>query len=66
MTWTLGGLGIHKFYHGSWGWCILYILFAWTFVPAIVSLIEGIIYLTMDDAKYDAAYNYSKDSAFKW
>ena len=62
----LGGLGVHKFYHGSWGWGIVYLLFCWTYVPAILGLIEGIIYLTMDDAKFATKYNSGDKSPFKW
>lgn len=36
----LGGLGAHRFYLGQWGWGIAYIVFAWTFIPVIVALIE--------------------------
>jgi TM2 domain-containing membrane protein YozV/ribosomal protein L40E len=52
----LGGLGIHKFYLGRVVWGIVYILFCWTFIPMIVSLVEGIIYLTMSDDKFAAKY----------
>jgi TM2 domain-containing membrane protein YozV len=45
----LGGIGVHKFYLGKIGQGILYLLFSWTFVPSIVALIEGIIYLTTSD-----------------
>ena len=62
----VGGIVIHKFYHGSWGWGLLYILFVWTFIPAILGLIEGVTYLMMDDAVYDAKYNSGENSAFKW
>lgn len=43
----LGGLGVHKFYLGQIGWGILYLVFLWTYIPAILGLIEGIRYLTM-------------------
>jgi len=36
----LGGIGAHHFYLGSIGLGILYLLFCWTFIPAIVALIE--------------------------
>lgn len=52
----LGGLGIHKFYLGQVGMGILYLLFCWTFIPAIVGFIEGIIYLTMSDDAFAAKY----------
>jgi TM2 domain-containing membrane protein YozV len=52
----LGGFGLHKFYLGNIGMGILYLCFCWTFIPAIVGFIEGIIYLTMTDAAFKAKY----------
>jgi TM2 domain-containing membrane protein YozV len=52
----LGGIGIHKFYLGFVGQGILYLLFCWTFIPAIIGLIEGIVYLTMSDASFEEKY----------
>lgn len=48
----LGGLGVHKFYMGQIGLGILYLLFFWTCIPALLGLIEGICILTEDDAKF--------------
>ena len=48
----LGGFGIHKFYLGAWGWGIIYIVFIWTWLPAIISLVEGIRYLTLSDNEF--------------
>lgn len=48
----LGGLGLHKFYTGAWGWGIVYIVLCWTFVPGIVALVEGIRYLTLAEADF--------------
>lgn len=62
----LGGLGAHKFYHGSFGLGILYIVFIFTFVPAILGFVEGIMYLTMDQAEYDRKYNLTPPNPFKW
>jgi TM2 domain-containing membrane protein YozV len=42
----LGGVGVHKFYAKKTGLGIVYLIFCWTFIPAIVALIEGIIALT--------------------
>ena len=39
----VGGLGVHKFLEGRWILGIVYILFCWTFIPALVALIEGIM-----------------------
>lgn len=48
----LGGFGIHKFYMGRIGMGILYLVFSWTFIPGVIALIEGIIYLCEDDSKF--------------
>jgi TM2 domain-containing membrane protein YozV len=53
----LGGFGVHKFYLGQTGLGIVYLLLCWTFIPAIVGFIEGIIYLTMSDEAFNAKYN---------
>lgn len=37
----LGGLGIHKFWIGSPGVGVLYLLFCWTFIPAIIAIIDA-------------------------
>jgi TM2 domain-containing membrane protein YozV len=56
----LGGFGVHKFYLGRWGWGIIYLLLCWTYVPAIVGFIEGIVYLVSNDEnfarKHDKGY----------
>jgi TM2 domain-containing membrane protein YozV len=53
----LGGLGVHKFYLGKTGQGIIYLLFCWTFIPAIIALIEGIKFLTMSDEQFAGQYN---------
>lgn len=53
----LGGLGIHKFYLGKTKIGIVYLLFCWTFIPAIVGFIEGIIYLTKSEKDFDKEFN---------
>lgn len=52
----LGGLGVHKFYLGRVGQGILYLLFCWTFIPAIIAFIEFIIYLVMSDEEFNRKY----------
>lgn len=52
----LGGIGVHKFYLGQPGQGILYLIFCWTFIPAIIAFIEGIILLTKSDAAFAAQY----------
>ena len=36
----LGGIGAHRFYLGQVGLGVLYLCFVWTFVPAVVALVE--------------------------
>lgn len=50
----IGGLGVHKFYLGKAGLGVLYLLFFWTAVPAIIAFIEGIIYLVQSDQEFSA------------
>ncbi len=38
----LGGLGIHKFYMGQIGVGTLYLVFCWTYIPAIIGFIEAL------------------------
>jgi hypothetical protein len=51
-----GGIGVHKFYLGRIGQGILYALFFWTMIPAVIGIIEGILYLTMTDQAFQAQY----------
>jgi TM2 domain-containing membrane protein YozV len=53
----LGGLGIHKFYLGKGGLGVLYLVFCWTFIPAIIGFFEGIILLVMSDESFAAKYS---------
>lgn len=53
----LGGIGIHRFYLNQSGLGILYLLFCWTFIPLIVSLIDFIWLLTIDENKFNQKFN---------
>lgn len=53
----VGGLGVHKFYLEKTGLGLVYLLFCWTFIPAFIAFIEGIIYLTQSDEAFSAAQN---------
>jgi TM2 domain-containing membrane protein YozV len=54
----LGGFGGHKFYLGQIGLGILYLIFFWTFIPAIVAFIEFILLLTMSDETFNQKYGH--------
>lgn len=53
LAFFLGGFGVHKFYLGQVGQGILYLIFFWTFIPAIVAFIEFIILLCMSDETFN-------------
>lgn len=53
----LGWIGIHRFYLGKTVVGLIYLIFCWTFIPAIISFIEAIIFFTMDQQAFDAKYN---------
>lgn len=60
----LGGLWVHKFYLWNSGIWILYLLFCWTFIPSIIWIIEGIIFLSMSENEFNKKYNTNnKDKA---
>lgn len=52
-----GGAGIHKFYLGKVGQGIIYIIFSWTFIPLVIGVIEGLIYLLMSEQEFNKKYN---------
>ena len=56
LAFFLGWLGVHKFYLGKGFQGILYLLYCWTFIPAIISFIEGIVYLTRSDIEFKRKY----------
>lgn len=56
LAFFLGGLGAHKFYLGQTIAGILYLVFCWTFIPALIAFIEFILLLTMSDEVFAAKY----------
>lgn len=53
----LGSFGAHKFYLGKTGMGVLYLLFCWTYIPGIISVIEGIIYLCSNDENFQLKHH---------
>lgn len=57
LAFFLGPLGVHRFYLGQKGLGFLYLLFFWAIIPGIIAIIDFIMFLTMDEAKFNAKYN---------
>jgi len=53
----VGGLGAHHFYLNNVALGIVYLVFCFTFIPALIALIEAIVFLTMSDDAFDDKYN---------
>ena len=51
-----GGFGIHKFYLGQGGSGVVYLLFCWTLIPALVAFIESLILFGMNDTTFASRY----------
>ncbi|MBX7458424.1 TM2 domain-containing protein [Qipengyuania sp. 1NDH17] len=56
LAWFLGGFGGHKFYLNRVGQGLIYLIFCWTFIPAIIAFVEGIVYLVMDEERFWQKY----------
>lgn len=54
----LGWIGIHKFYLGESGLGIIYILFSWTGIPAIIAFFECIGLFLMSEQAFNAKFNH--------
>ena len=58
----LGGIGVHKFYVKENTWGVIYLLFCWTYIPAILGIIEGIIALSSTDKEFCEKYEIEDDA----
>jgi len=52
----LGGLGVHKFYLGKNLHGFFYLAFCWTFIPALLGLVDVIRLLLQSDQAFAEAY----------
>lgn len=57
LAFFLGGFGAHRFYLGQVGRGLLYLLFFWTLIPAIIAFVDLILFLFMSDKRFDEKYN---------
>jgi len=53
----LGNFGLHRFYLGQHKKGFRYLLFCWTLVPAVVALVDAIIFALMSEADFFCKYN---------
>ncbi len=58
----LGGLGIHKFYLGKKNDGIIYLVFFWTYIPAIVAFFEFFGFCFMSDWEFNSKFNNGRSS----
>ena len=52
----LGGIGAHKFYLERPFQGLLYLVFCWTFIPVIISLIEALNFMFMSQRTFAERY----------
>lgn len=57
LAFFLGVIGGHKFYLGNVKVGLLYLLFSWTFIPAIVSFFEACKYLSQSNESFQNELN---------
>lgn len=53
----LGGIGIHRFYLGQTAKGIFSLIFFWTYIPLLISIIDFIVFITMSEEKFNIKYN---------
>ncbi|KOR34660.1 MULTISPECIES: NINE protein [Planktothricoides] len=59
LAFFLGGIGIHKFYLGNNVAGLLYFLFSWTFIPAILAIFDFIGLVLTSEEAFNRKYNWS-------
>ena len=57
LVFFLGWLGVHKFYLGQNGAGVLYLLFSWTFIPAIIAIFDFIGLLLISERDFNIRFN---------
>jgi TM2 domain-containing membrane protein YozV/DNA-directed RNA polymerase subunit F len=58
----LGGFGVHKFYLGKKNDGIIYLVFFWTYIPAIVAVFEFFGFCFMSDREFNSKFNNGRSS----
>ncbi len=56
LSFFYGSFGAHNFYLGRLFWACLYILFFWTLIPLVVSMIEGVVIFILPKEAFEKIY----------
>ena len=56
LAFFFGGVGLHKFYLEQPFQGLLYLFLCWTFIPAILGLIEGLNFIFMSQKTFTERY----------
>ena len=57
LAFFLGGLGVHRFYLNQIGLGFVYLIFSCTGIPALIAVIDFIVYLAMSEERFNKIYN---------
>ena len=57
-----GTIGVHKFYLGEWKKGILFLLFFWTGIPGVLSVLEGAHLLGSDGDEEEPEYAVAEEA----
>lgn len=57
LAFFLGGLGIHRFYLGQNIMGLFYLIFCWTFIPALIAFFDFFIFIFMSENRFNSKYN---------
>lgn len=60
-----GMFGLHRFYLGQWWLGLIYCLFAITFIPWLVALVEGIAFMLSSQKNWNERYNQGLDVGYE-
>lgn len=63
MCLILGAFGLHRFYLREYIFGFGYLVFFWTLVPLVLSLIDAAFLWNMSEDDFDEAYNQQKQMA---
>lgn len=57
LAFTIGGIGIHRFYLGKTVSGLLRLMFAWTFIPSLMAMYDFAVLVGMSDEDFNKKFN---------